>query len=119
MNQIVPTNDLNESLDSFYVECDRFDKEYEKEKILNKEKFKGLILEIPEAYTENDAAFAENQMREDMEKANENDDEDTGIPTESRISKQLSEEITKVVVSLVLIMLFVAPLFQIETWVDV
>ena len=58
-------------------------------------------------------------MREDMEKANEHDDDDTQIPSESRISKQLSEEITKVVVSLVLIMLFVAPIFQMETWVDV
>ena len=37
----------------------RFDKEYEQEKMLNKEKFKGLILEVPEAYTEVDAELAE------------------------------------------------------------
>ena len=119
MNQVVPTDDLNESIDSFKAECNRFDEDYEKEKMLNKEKFKGLILEVPEAYTETDAQLAENQMREDMEKANEKDDDDTVIPSESRISKQLSEEITKVVVSLVLIMLFIAPLFQMDTWVDV
>ena len=110
---------MNESIDSFKAECNRFDEDYEKEKMLNKEKFKGLILEVPEAYTETDAQLAENQMREDIEKANEKDDDDTVIPSESRISKQLSEEITKVVVSLVLIMLFIAPLFQMDTWVDV
>ena len=55
MNQVVPTDDLNESIDSFKAECNRFDEDYEKEKMLNKEKFKGLILEVPEAYTETDA----------------------------------------------------------------
>ena len=44
--------DLNESLDSFDEEVRRFDKEFEAEKMLNKEKFKGLILDVPEIYNE-------------------------------------------------------------------
>ena len=56
-------NDLNESLDSFDEEVRRFDREFEAEKMLNKEKFKGLILEVPEIYNEEDAEFAENQMK--------------------------------------------------------
>lgn len=31
--------------------------------MLNKEKFKGLILEVPEIYDDKDFEFAENQMR--------------------------------------------------------
>ena len=55
--------DLNESLDSFDEEVRRFDKEFEAEKMLNKEKFKGLILDVPEVYDHEDAEFAEIQMK--------------------------------------------------------
>lgn len=32
----MPTDDLNESMDSFDAECNKFDEAYEKEKLLNK-----------------------------------------------------------------------------------
>jgi hypothetical protein len=39
------------------------------------------------------------------------------IPTESKISKTLSEKTTKIVIILVLVMLFILPVFQPETYV--
>ena len=74
-----------------------------------------LDVEGPE---EADDAFAVNQDKIEMERAADREEDDTAIPTESRISRQLSEEITKVVVSLVLIMLFLTPLFQLDTYID-
>lgn len=48
-NKVLPGSvDPNDSLDSFEEEVRRFDADFEKEKSINKEKFKGLMLEIPE-----------------------------------------------------------------------
>jgi hypothetical protein len=44
------------------------------------------------------------------------DDDDIEVPTESRISKALSEKTTKIVIILVLVMLFLLPLFQQSTY---
>jgi hypothetical protein len=44
------------------------------------------------------------------------DEDDIEVPTESRISKALSEKTTKIVIILVLVMLFLLPLFQQSTY---
>ena len=41
----------------------------------------------------------------------DDDDDDVEIPTESKISKTLSERTTKIVIILVLVMLFILPGF--------
>ena len=118
-NKVAPGGDLNDSVDSFEDACMRFDQDYGKEKGVNADKFKGLILEVPEAYIEETGGFLDDQQHaeEEVAKKDKEDEEDaTEIPTESRISKKLSEEITKVVVSLVLIMLFLTPVFQMDTY---
>ena len=51
--------------------------------------------------------------------AAEEDEDDAQIPNESRISKALSEAIQKIVVMICLILLFILPLTQIETYIPV
>jgi hypothetical protein len=46
------------------------------------------------------------------------DDEDEDMPMESNISKNLSDRTIKIVIILVLLMLFILPLFQIDMWVQ-
>ena len=57
------------------------------------------------------ASAVENEAQED--------EDDTQIPNESRISKALSEAIQKIVVMICLILLFILPLTQIETYIPV
>ncbi len=47
----------------------------------------------------------------------EEDEEEVEIPLESKIGKTLSERTTRTVVMLVLVLLFLLPVFQLETWV--
>lgn len=48
----------------------------------------------------------------------EDDEVDIEVPHESRISKILSEKTIKTVIILVLILLFLPPIVQTETWFD-
>ncbi len=48
----------------------------------------------------------------------EDEDEDVEIPLESKIGKTLSDRTIRTVVMLVLCMLFLLPVFQIDTWVE-
>ena len=49
-------------------------------------------------------------------KKEEEDDDDEDMQLESKISKTLSERTTKIVIILVLVMLFLTPLFQSDTY---
>jgi hypothetical protein len=49
---------------------------------------------------------------------NHSDDEDEDMPMESNISKNLSDRTIKIVIILVLMMLFILPLFSIDMWVQ-
>ena len=116
MSKVVP-GEAEESMDSFDEAVKAFDEDYEKEIKINREKFKGLVVAVPDKEENEIDEFADEQRHhEDLKR--EGDEEDTEIPSESRISKQMSEQITKVVVSLVLIMLFVTPVLQLDTYVE-
>ena len=114
-NKVAPGME-NHPLDDFEHACLKFDTEYEKDKDINMEKFKGLILEMMENYEEDEMPAGGEYVP--LEKQEEKEEDDTHVPTESRISKALSEKISKIVVSLVLLMLFLTPFFQLETYVD-
>ena len=114
-NKVAPGFE-NDPLDEFDQACLKFDIEYEKDKDINMEKFKGLILEMMEAYEEDEMHAGEEYVP--LEKQEEKEEDETHVPTESRISKALSEKISKIVVSLVLLMLFLTPFFQLETYID-
>ena len=55
-------------------------------------------------------------MADDIKEAEEDDEE---LFTESRISKTLTDRMTKIVIILVLTLLFLLPLFQEDTWFNV
>ena len=47
------------------------------------------------------------------------EEDEHNLFTESRISKMLTEKTTKIVIILVLVLLFILPLFQDSTWFNV
>ena len=118
------TLDGNESTDSFIDEVKRVDKDFA-DKILEKdlmlEKRGGDIngKESEEEGEDNDASNLSNNASaiDGKKKKTDDDEEEEGNDQlESNISKALSDKITKVVVILVLIMLFLMPILDHKTF---
>ena len=63
-------------------------------------------------------SFKNNELEELDEEDDEGEIQELNIPSESKISKILSESTTKVVISLVLILLCLLPITQPETFLE-
>ena len=101
---------LNDSIDSFEKAADEFDKSLASNSVNNP----GLLVGFDghESNEFSESVHVNNSAEDAIE------EEEEAIPDESRISKALSEQIQKIVVMMVLIMLFMLPLTQIETYIS-
>ena len=100
-----------EEEDDFDKACEEFDKSLASNSVNNP-----LLLVGIDGHESNDPSDYIDASGHDDGTLEE--EEETGIPNESRISKALSEQIQKIVVLICLILLFILPLTQIETYIS-